>query len=94
MLSLYAGRMAPKWYEVAHALGIGTEADGLLQTEHSTERKCLLCLKAWTEGDPEVECCWETLFRVLHHFQLHAIAKDIHDELKKSATLNTLNHSI
>lgn len=91
ILSHFAGRIAPKWFEFAHALGVGTEADSLLQTEHSTERKCFLCLKAWIDSGPEVGCSWKSLFHELCSFQLHAVAKDIHDELQKTAISN---HSI
>lgn len=85
ILAPYAGRIAPKWYEVGHALGVGTDADSLLHTEQSTERKCLLCLKAWIDNGPAVECSWEKLIRVLCTFQLNLVAFDIQDELHKQA---------
>lgn len=84
--------MAPKWYELMHALGMHTEADTLLQSEQNAERKALLCLKAWIDnGGPG--CSWERLFRELCSFQLHSIAKDIRDDLLEMA-MATSNHSI
>lgn len=91
ILSQFAGRIALKWYEVGHALGVGTEVANLKQTEQNPERKCLLCLEAWINGGPEIDCSWEKLLLVLHSFQLHAVAKDIHNYLQKMATTN---HSI
>lgn len=91
ILSHFAGRIAPKWYEVSHALGVGTEADALLQSEHGAERKCLQCLKAWVDGGPDMDCSWKKLFRVLHSLHLYPVAKDIFDFLQEMATTN---HSI
>ena len=92
ILSRYAVRMVPRWYELGHALGMHTEADALLHSEHSAERKCLLCLKSWIDnGGPD--CSWERLFRELCSFQLYSIAKDIRDELQE-IVMATSNHSL
>ena len=77
----YVGRIANKWLEVAHALGVGNVAKSLKQTEQDPGRKCLLCLEAWIERGPEVGCSWEKLLNVLCSLQLHAVEKEIRDEL-------------
>ena len=89
ILSQFAGRIAQKWYEVGHALGLSTEVANVKQTEQNPERKCLLCLEAWIERGHE--CSWEKLFRVLYHLQLFSVAKDIQDYLCKTVTSN---HSV
>lgn len=84
ILSHFAGRIAQKWYEVGHALGVSTEVANVKQTEQNPERKCLLCLEAWIERGHN--CSWEKLFGVLYHFQLHSVIKDIQDYLSKITT--------
>ena len=83
ILANYTERMAPHWYEIAHALGVGNVAKTRKQTEEDPERKCLLCLEAWIERGDQVECSWDRLLHVLCNFHLHSVAKDIHDELLK-----------
>lgn len=81
ILALYVGRIAKKWYEVAHALGVGDVAELFQQSEQDPDRKCLRCLQTWIERGPEVGCSWEKLLHVLCSLQLHTIAREIHDEL-------------
>ena len=89
ILSQFAGRIAQKWYEVGHALGVNTEVANLKQTEQNPERKCLLCLEAWIERGHD--CSWKKLFRVLYSLQLYSVTKDIQDYLCKSVASN---HSV
>ena len=84
----YAERIAVKWYEVAHALGVANVAKTLKQTEQGPERKCFQCLEAWIERGPEVGCSWEKLLTVLRSLKLNVIAKDLQEELQKHATPN------
>ena len=45
----YTERIAVKWYEVAHTLGVANVAKTLKQTEQGPERKCFHCLEAWVK---------------------------------------------
>lgn len=80
--------IAENWYRVAHALGVGHVAKKLKQTEQDPATKCLLCLEAWIERGTEVECSWNRLLHVLCSLQLHAIEKEIRDELFRKASFN------
>ena len=91
ILSHFAGRIAPKWFEVAHALGVGELATSLQQTEMSPERKCLQCLEAWINNGPELGCSWERLLKELCFFQLHSVARDIRDTIQE---MSSSHHSI
>ena len=90
VLMTYLGRISVKWYEFAHALGVGDVAANLQQMEQSPVRKCLQCLEAWIERGPEADCSWEKLLRVLNVLKLHAVAQDILHELRRRASSNTL----
>lgn len=72
--------MAKKWYQLAHALGVGNEAAVFQQTEQDPDRKCLRCLESWIERGTDVG--WKKLLYVLCSLELHAIAKEIRDELQ------------
>ena len=85
----YLNRISVKWYELAHALGVGDVAENLKQTEQDPVRKCLQCLQAWIERGPEVDCSWEKLLCVLNMLQLHAVAQEIPGELWRRAFTNT-----
>lgn len=89
ILAFYAGRIAPKWYEIGHALGVGDEVAQLQQTEQNPERKCLQSLEAWIRGGAELACSWEKLLHVLRSFYMYAVAKDIQDELQEMAMANS-----
>ena len=93
ILANYTERMAPHWYELAHALGVGNVAKSLKQTEQDPGRKCLLCLEAWIERGPEVECSWEKLLNVLCKLHQNDIAIAIDDELQKQTKYNPM-HSV
>ena len=90
LLMTYLGRISVKWYEFAHALGVGDVAANLQQMEQSPVRKCLQCLEAWIERGPEADCSWEKLLRVLNVLKLHGVAQDILHELRRRASSNTL----
>ena len=89
LLMTYLGRISVKWYEFAHALGVGDVAANLQQMEQSPVRKCLQCLEAWIERGPEVDCSWEKLLCVQNMLQLHAVAQEIQGELWRMAFTNT-----
>ena len=90
VLMTYLGRISVKWYEFAHALGVGDVAANLQQMEQSPVRKCLQCLEAWIERGPEVDCSWEKLLRVLNVLKLHGVAHEILHEHQRMVSSNTL----
>jgi len=77
----YLNRISVKWYEFAHALGVGDVVATLQQMEQGPVRKCLQCLEAWIDRGPEVDCSWKKLLCVLNMLQLHAVAQEIQGEL-------------
>lgn len=91
LLIPYLIRISVKWYEFAHALGVGNVAETLKQTEQDSVRKCLQCLQAWIEHDFEVN--WEKVLVALTKLQLHAVAKEIRDDLQRRVS-SKFKHSV
>ena len=71
--------MAPQWYVLAVALGVGTQAAIIEDNTGRTDKKCTEALAAWINSGQGVT--WTRLLHALRSLHLGAIASHLESKL-------------